>query len=93
MQIYGPTQVHGPQAVNTPHATRPAEAPASSSPSAMPRDQLDISSAGQHIDAVRDLPEIRSDRVQELRTAIANGAYETADKLDVALERLLDEIA
>jgi anti-sigma28 factor (negative regulator of flagellin synthesis) len=59
----------------------------------MPSDQLDISSAGQMLDAIRDLPEIRHDRVEALRTAIAEGSYETADKLDGAIERLLDEIA
>ena len=36
---------------------------------------------------------MRTDRVQELRTAILNGTYETDAKLDVALDRLLDEIA
>ena len=45
------------------------------------------------LDAIRELPDIRQDRVQQLRAAIADGSYETADKLDGALERLLDEIA
>jgi hypothetical protein len=30
--------------------------------------------------------------VQAIREAIASGQYETPDKLDLALERLLDEI-
>ena len=35
----------------------------------------------------------RAERVQELRSAILNGTYETDDKLSTALDRLLDEIA
>jgi flagellar biosynthesis anti-sigma factor FlgM len=92
MQIYGSTHVHGSQPVSAPHApraTEPQQAPASAS---MPSDQLDISSAGQMLDSIRDLPEIRHERVQALRAAIADGTYETADKLDGAIEHLLDEI-
>jgi len=35
-------------------------------------------------------PDIRTDLVQRLRLEIANGTYETPDKLDAALDRLLD---
>jgi flagellar biosynthesis anti-sigma factor FlgM len=91
MQIYGPTHVHGSQPISSPHAPKAVE-PQQTPPSAAPSDQLDLSSAGQMLDAIRDLPEIRHDRVQRLRAAIAEGAYETADKLDGAIERLLDEI-
>lgn len=36
--------------------------------------------------------DIRMDRVQALRAAIADGSYETAEKLDIALDRLLESI-
>lgn len=91
MQIYGPTQLHGAQSISAPHATRPAantQAAASSGIS----DQLDISSAGQLIDQMSQIPDIRQDRVSQLRSAIASGQYETDDKLSTALDRLLDEI-
>ena len=32
------------------------------------------------------------DRVNEIRTQIARGAYETSEKLEIAVGRLLDEI-
>ncbi len=92
MQIYGPTHLHGPQAIRAPHITPPAEvSPAQRSSSGS--DEVEISAAARLIDAVRELPEIRQDRVQEIRTAIANGTYETEEKLQIALDRLLDEIA
>jgi len=36
--------------------------------------------------------DIRMDRVQAIRAAIADGSYETAEKLDIALDRLLESI-
>ena len=37
--------------------------------------------------------DIRFDRVNAIRAAIADGSYETPDKLDIALDRLLDRLA
>jgi len=73
-------------------------------PSAAPVDQLDLSSAARATEltstnrlsessAVAGGGEIRIDRVAELRRQIATGSYETPDKLDMALERLLDDFA
>ena len=86
MQINGPARVHGAQSINAPHR---AAAP---KPAAAPADQLDLSSEADFVDQVNDLPDIRADRVAQLRAEIASGAYETDDKLDAALDRLLDEI-
>jgi negative regulator of flagellin synthesis FlgM len=92
MQIYGPTHLHGPQPIRAPHNAQPAR-PAESASTLTPRDEVEISSSAQLIDQVHQLPEIRQDRVQELRQAIASGSYETEAKLDAAIDRLLDEIA
>jgi negative regulator of flagellin synthesis FlgM len=53
---------------------------------------LDISPEAELLSQVRDLPEIRQDRVNDLRAQIKNGTYDTDEKLDLALSRLLDEI-
>ena len=37
--------------------------------------------------------EIRIDRVAEIRRQIADGNYETPEKMDAALDRLLDQLA
>ena len=55
-------------------------------------DQLDISQEADLVSRANSLPDVRADRVAELRAQIASGAYETDAKLDVALDRLLDEI-
>ena len=91
MHVYGPVQVHGPQQIGAPHssrASRPVE-PAAGSPI---QDELHISDAAQFVGQVRDLPDVRADKVAQIKAQIANGTYETEHKLDVALGRLLDEI-
>lgn len=89
MQIHGSTHVHGPQSVKGPHSARGAT-PANPPRTAAPSDQLDISPAAAA--AAEAGSDIRADLVARVRGEIASGNYETPDKLDGALERLLDEI-
>jgi negative regulator of flagellin synthesis FlgM len=92
MHIYGPSQVHGTQPLHGPHTTRAIE-PASTGGASGVGDRVDISEAGQMADRLAEIPDIRAERVEEIRAAIASGTYETDDKLNTAVERLLDEIA
>ena len=91
MQIYGPAHVHGPQAISAPH--RRGRSSTSQVESPRIQDEVNISDAARLVEQVKQAPDIRQDRVQAIRAQIASGAYETADKLDVAVTRLLDEIA
>lgn len=91
MQIYGPNYIHGAQPIRAPH-TAPAGAPSRPAQAEPLGDQLDISPAAELLNKLSEIPDIRADRVQAIREAIASGQYETPDKLDLALERLLDEI-
>jgi negative regulator of flagellin synthesis FlgM len=91
MQISGASQVHGAQSISAPHQARAAAPSASSNFSVS--DQLDISPAAQFVDQANSLPAIRQDRVNQIKAQIANGTYETADKLDKALSNMLNELA
>lgn len=91
MHVYGPSQMHGPQSIGAPHATRSAQPMAR--PEAAPiADEVEISDAARLVEQVQQMPDIREDRVAAVRQQIADGTYETNDKLNLALERLLDEI-
>ncbi len=91
MQIQGSSQVHGVHGVKSPHSSR---APASTSrpTSAGPADQLDISPAAEAAASAADGGDIRADLVARVRSEIANGTYETPEKLDSALSNLLNEL-
>ncbi|MEM9587820.1 MAG: flagellar biosynthesis anti-sigma factor FlgM [Planctomycetota bacterium] len=99
MQIFGPFRVSTAQNASTPQrvAAKPAEAAPRSS---APVDQLDLSSAAE-VGSVNRLEstspvagngEIRLDRVADLRRQIAEGSYDTPERMDAALDRLLDQI-
>jgi negative regulator of flagellin synthesis FlgM len=91
MHIYGPSQLHGPQAVGAPHGARPAQ-PTTRPEAAQIADEVNISDAARLVEQVQQMPEMRADRVDAVRQQIAAGTYETAEKLNAAVERLLDEI-
>jgi negative regulator of flagellin synthesis FlgM len=90
MQVYGTTQVHGPQALSAPHAR--LNAPSSLPSSRASVDEVQISSLGAMLGRLAEVPDIRANRVAELRSAILEGRYDSEEKLSVALDRLLDEI-
>ncbi len=53
---------------------------------------LKISPEANILSSMNNVPEIRASRVADIRAQIESGVYETEDKLDAALEGLLDEI-
>ena len=91
MYINSVSQVHAAQGINSPH--RAAATGSEPSFAAHTSDQVDISPEAELINQVHNLPDIRADRVAELRAQIASGSYETEERISGALDRLLDEIA
>lgn len=91
MHIYGPASLHGPQQIGAPHTSRLSK-PSAPNQSGPIQDELQISDAARLLDRVGDVPEVRQDRIDQIRAEIAEGSYETQEKLDIAIERLLDEI-
>ena len=91
MQIQGSGHVHGPQGVSAPHRTQaqPTQPPTKSNLTEV--DQLDISVEASMVSRARELPEIRQDVVNRVKAEIESGTYETDEKLDIALGRMLDE--
>lgn len=99
MQIYGPYRVSTTQPTSQPQRTQPQQPESGAAKPAKGQvDQLDLSSAASDVNRVASTQiagggEIRIDRVAEIRRQIADGSYETPEKLDAALDRLLDQLA
>lgn len=94
MQIFGPFRVSTTQATPGAQRLQPQAQPASApSRTSAPVDQLDLSSSVSRLDASSGVTggDIRIDRVAELRRQIASGNYDTPEKMDIALERMLDQ--
>jgi len=91
MQIHGVNHLHGAQSISGPHRTQAAASPQNDAWSGI--DEVDISHEADMVSRAHDLPDIRADRVAQIRSEIASGIYETDEKMDIALGRLLDELS
>jgi anti-sigma28 factor (negative regulator of flagellin synthesis) len=87
--IHGSGRVDGPQSIKAPHQSVAAEP---EMPCTAQADQIDISPEAEFVARASELPEMRSDRVDDIRAQIAAGRYETDEKLEIAVGRLLNEI-
>lgn len=55
-------------------------------------DRVEISDLARLLSRLADLPADRARRIVDIRNAINSGTYVTADKLDIATDRLFEEI-
>jgi negative regulator of flagellin synthesis FlgM len=55
-------------------------------------DRVEISELAAFLSRLAELPEDRARKVVEVRQQIANGTYETSEKLDQAVERLAKDL-
>lgn len=93
MQINGSFSIHGAQSIQPQSDIAPVEEVKVSETSIQPTDELDLSSETTMLSRIHNVPDVRMDRVAEIRAQIANGTYETSEKLDLAVGRMLDEFA
>ena len=77
-----PSREHDPRALG--HSTENAgyERP----------DRVEVSRFASWLQALRQLPETRTDKIDSVREAIDAGGYETADKFEHAIDELLKDL-
>lgn len=92
MQIRGTSGVQTPTQVNFANRIQSTE-PSNVATQIDTTDQIDISSEAQQLAGLNEAPDIRADRVAEIRQQIETGQYETTEKLETAVDRLLDKLA
>ena len=90
MDVSGIGSVSGatPARAVSPASSQPAELPSV----AVPRDELEISSVGKMMDRLSETPEVRAERLAQIKEAIDNGAYDTDEKLEAALSKMFDSL-
>jgi hypothetical protein len=54
-----------------------------------PGDRVEISELAGFLSRLSDLPDTRARKIVDVRSAIQNGTYESPEKLDYAVDRLL----
>jgi negative regulator of flagellin synthesis FlgM len=95
MDVSGLGSVHGNNPVRSagpaggsPAANSPAATP--QSPLTAPKDELEISAAGQMMGRLSETPEVRAERLAQIKEAIENGDYDTDEKLEAALSKMFE---
>ena len=92
MQISGNFSISGTDAArNAVKGNPPTQsATATTSPISTPVDQLDLSPEALSSSGTGEV--FRSDKVADLREAIAQGNYDTDEKLSIAMDKMLDQL-
>jgi negative regulator of flagellin synthesis FlgM len=91
MEVFGAGGAQGPQPIYPRLAAFSLDAGQTVHAGAQ-RDRVEISPLGQMLDSIGQLPEIRYEKVDEIRRQIAAGSYDAPEKLEVAVDRLLSEL-
>jgi flagellar biosynthesis anti-sigma factor FlgM len=52
-------------------------------------DRVELSQRAQFLAQMRDMPEVREDRINRVRGAIDRGVYETDDRINATIEQLI----
>ncbi|MFH0911669.1 MAG: flagellar biosynthesis anti-sigma factor FlgM [Planctomycetota bacterium] len=73
----GGEPAQGPRRAHPPHAPEPREP-----------DAVEVS---QELQALREAKDVRLEKVLDVRKALREGTYLTPEKLDLALDRAIDE--
>jgi negative regulator of flagellin synthesis FlgM len=96
MNIYGTQFVHGTHALSGPHGTKSQTSATQQVSSSSAKDEVTLSNAAQQVNQTSENREsngeIRFELVNRIRSEILAGTYETPEKLDTALEKLLVSI-
>lgn len=84
----GPTH-----SVNPAQATRPAaKAPETTATPANRTDRVELSNVNALLTKLKT-NDVRTDMVADIKAQIEAGTYETDDKLDAAIDKLMDDLA
>lgn len=81
-----------PEVASLNQTGRPARSLAVTSTPARDRDQVELSLTAQLLSRLSELPDVRQDLVDRVKAQIAAGQYETPQKLDAAIEALLEDL-
>jgi len=66
-------------------------ASSASGPTAV-NDVVEISTAAKLAAKINDIPDVRADLVAQVKAEIAAGTYDTPERIDAAVNKLMDEL-
>ena len=73
-------------------AVGPANAVSPNASPSPPADVVEISSIARLAAKIQELPDVRPELIERVKTEIASGTYETPDRLEIAIDRLMEDL-
>jgi negative regulator of flagellin synthesis FlgM len=92
MNIFGVFSAQGSQAINATKGVEAVKATQAADQHGIGEVRDAVTLSTEAVQAAGGAADIRMDKVAAIKAAIADGSYETPDKLDAALDRLLDRL-
>ena len=91
MDVRGLTSARPAMPIERPETT---SSPVESAPvgPTSPKDEVEISAVGKMLDDASRTPGVREQRLAQIKAAIEAGTYETPEKLELALNRMLEQL-
>ena len=90
MEIHGPGGVSGPNRIDI-HRVQPQK-PTEIQVNAQVGDRAEISEVARLLNQLAEVPDVRMDRVQNMRELIAAGNFETPERIAGTVDKLLEEL-
>jgi flagellar biosynthesis anti-sigma factor FlgM len=78
------TRLHGSKALDQVQGLQDADTRAT--------DTVEISDSARYLGEIKKLPDIREDKVRAAREAIASGRFETPERINGTIDRLMEEL-
>lgn len=91
MEVRGLSSASPMSPINRPDSTPGLEKSQPAGPTS-PKDEVEISAVGKMLDDASRTPGIREQRLAEIKAAIEAGTYETPEKLELALNRMVEQM-
>ncbi len=91
MEVRGLSSASPMSPISRPETTPGLEKPQVSGPTS-PKDEVEISAVGKMLDDASRTPGIREQRLAQIKAAIEAGTYETPEKLELALNRMVEQL-
>ncbi len=66
--------------------------PGGAVPNGIPIDRVEISQIARLISEVSSMPEVRAEKIAQVKVEIEAGTYITPEKIDIAVERMLQDL-
>ena len=92
MEVRGLGSVGASRPVSEARSPAATESTAAAGP-ASPRDEVEISAVGKMMDDVSRVSGLREQRLAQIKAAIENGTYDTPEKLELALGKMIEQIS